>query len=227
MTCAIDIFSSGCVISELFLGGESIFSLAQLLAYRKGDYTPSPKLGRGQERMERIVTELGRGDQGRSGEGDGRQNDLPGPVGKEPSLLLPPQLRVPRLPLLLPVGHVCCMPEEGEELLNRTFLHPFVWKCGAEMLPDDSIESLRLAKDEILANLKPPERSLLPQPVLPSVFSPPPPPPTLFSSSSLLLCFLLPPLLRLAHFPALLLFLCHSHPCSSSDCLLLLTFYQC
>ncbi|EKX48615.1 hypothetical protein GUITHDRAFT_136712 [Guillardia theta CCMP2712] len=45
MTCAIDIFSSGCVIAELFLGGESIFSLSQLLAYRRREYDPSLKLG--------------------------------------------------------------------------------------------------------------------------------------------------------------------------------------
>lgn len=44
MTGAIDVFASGCVIAELFLGGESIFSLSELLAYRKAEYDPEIKM---------------------------------------------------------------------------------------------------------------------------------------------------------------------------------------
>jgi len=127
MTCAIDIFSSGCVISELFLGGESIFSLAQLLAYRKGDYTPSPKLGEIK---------------------DGAVREMAGRM-----ISLDPSARS------LASFYLRNFESRAFPSYFRTFLHPFVWKCGAEMLPDDSIESLRLAKDEILANLKPPERA--------------------------------------------------------------------
>lgn len=39
-TAAMDIFSLGCVIAELFLEGAHIFSLAQLFKYRRGEYTP-------------------------------------------------------------------------------------------------------------------------------------------------------------------------------------------
>ncbi|KAG6553996.1 hypothetical protein Mapa_004913 [Marchantia paleacea] len=41
---AMDIFSLGCVIAELFLEGQTLFDLSQLLAYRKGQYDPKPSL---------------------------------------------------------------------------------------------------------------------------------------------------------------------------------------
>ena len=44
MTGAIDVFASGCVIAELFLSGEAPFSLAELLAYRKGQYDAAHRL---------------------------------------------------------------------------------------------------------------------------------------------------------------------------------------
>jgi phosphoinositide-3-kinase regulatory subunit 4 len=39
-----DIFSLGCVIAELFLDGKATFDLAQLLAYRRKQYDPTPLL---------------------------------------------------------------------------------------------------------------------------------------------------------------------------------------
>ncbi|RUS22693.1 hypothetical protein BC937DRAFT_87736 [Endogone sp. FLAS-F59071] len=44
LTAAMDIFSVGCVIAELFLEGASIFSLSQLFKYRSSDYDPGPEL---------------------------------------------------------------------------------------------------------------------------------------------------------------------------------------
>ncbi|GLJ26656.1 hypothetical protein SUGI_0518430 [Cryptomeria japonica] len=41
---SMDIFSLGCVIAELFLEGQSLFELSQLLAYRRGQYDPGPYL---------------------------------------------------------------------------------------------------------------------------------------------------------------------------------------
>ncbi|OZJ02366.1 hypothetical protein BZG36_04469, partial [Bifiguratus adelaidae] len=41
LTSAMDVFSLGCVIAELFLEGTPIFSLSQLLKYRNGEYDPS------------------------------------------------------------------------------------------------------------------------------------------------------------------------------------------
>ena len=48
LTHEMDIFSLGCVIAELFLDGvpRSIFTLAQLLSYRKGDYDPTSFINR-------------------------------------------------------------------------------------------------------------------------------------------------------------------------------------
>jgi phosphoinositide-3-kinase regulatory subunit 4 len=40
LTEAMDIFSLGCVIAEIFLGGEVLFDLPQLLSYRDGIYDP-------------------------------------------------------------------------------------------------------------------------------------------------------------------------------------------
>ena len=37
LTPAMDIFSAGCVVAELFLDGEPLFDLARLLGYRRGD----------------------------------------------------------------------------------------------------------------------------------------------------------------------------------------------
>ncbi|KAJ8768798.1 hypothetical protein K2173_023702 [Erythroxylum novogranatense] len=41
---SMDIFSVGCVIAELFLEGQQLFELSQLLAYRRGQYDPSQHL---------------------------------------------------------------------------------------------------------------------------------------------------------------------------------------
>eukprot|EP00250_Pteridium_aquilinum_P016932 c23371_g3_i3 orf=69-4718(+) len=41
---AMDIFSVGCVIAELFMEGQALFDLSQLLAYRRGQYDPCPSL---------------------------------------------------------------------------------------------------------------------------------------------------------------------------------------
>ncbi|XP_071741690.1 serine/threonine-protein kinase VPS15 isoform X1 [Rutidosis leptorrhynchoides] len=40
----MDIFSVGCVIAELFLEGQPLFELSQLLAYRRGQFDPSQHL---------------------------------------------------------------------------------------------------------------------------------------------------------------------------------------
>jgi hypothetical protein len=37
-------FGFSCVIAELFLEGQSLFELSQLLAYRRGQYDPGPYL---------------------------------------------------------------------------------------------------------------------------------------------------------------------------------------
>uniref|UniRef100_A0A7N1A303 non-specific serine/threonine protein kinase n=1 Tax=Kalanchoe fedtschenkoi TaxID=63787 RepID=A0A7N1A303_KALFE len=41
---SMDIFSAGCVVAELFLEGQPLFELSQLLAYRRGQYDPSQVL---------------------------------------------------------------------------------------------------------------------------------------------------------------------------------------
>ncbi|XP_020241564.1 phosphoinositide 3-kinase regulatory subunit 4 isoform X2 [Asparagus officinalis] len=41
---SMDIFSLGCVIAELFLEGQPLFELSQLLAYRRGQYDPTQYL---------------------------------------------------------------------------------------------------------------------------------------------------------------------------------------
>ncbi|KAK1377666.1 Serine/threonine-protein kinase VPS15 [Heracleum sosnowskyi] len=41
---SMDIFAAGCVIAELFLEGQPLFELSQLLAYRRGQYDPSQHL---------------------------------------------------------------------------------------------------------------------------------------------------------------------------------------
>ncbi|KAJ6829294.1 phosphoinositide 3-kinase regulatory subunit 4 isoform X2 [Iris pallida] len=46
---SMDIFSLGCVIAELFLEGQPLFELSQLLAYRRGQYDPGQYLERIQD----------------------------------------------------------------------------------------------------------------------------------------------------------------------------------
>lgn len=45
---AADIFSAGCVVAEVFLDGDALFDLGELLAYRRGEGSadPSVKLAR-------------------------------------------------------------------------------------------------------------------------------------------------------------------------------------
>ncbi|KAL3686006.1 hypothetical protein R1sor_004028 [Riccia sorocarpa] len=56
---AMDIFSVGCVIAELFLEGQTLFDLSQLLAYRKGQYDPGPSLDKiPDEKIRAIVKHM-------------------------------------------------------------------------------------------------------------------------------------------------------------------------
>lgn len=44
VTEAMDVFSLGCVIAEVFLEGASLFSLSQLFKYREGEYSVEAQL---------------------------------------------------------------------------------------------------------------------------------------------------------------------------------------
>ncbi|KAI9096422.1 hypothetical protein DFS34DRAFT_581299 [Phlyctochytrium arcticum] len=46
LTAAMDVFSLGCTIAELFLEGTPLFSLSQLLRYRCGEYDPTIELAK-------------------------------------------------------------------------------------------------------------------------------------------------------------------------------------
>jgi len=46
VTPAMDIFSIGCVIAELFTEGAPLFNLSQLLDYRVGEYSPKEHLNK-------------------------------------------------------------------------------------------------------------------------------------------------------------------------------------
>jgi phosphoinositide-3-kinase regulatory subunit 4 len=46
VTPTMDVFSMGCVIAEIFLEGESIFGLSELLSYRSGELDIGPVLAR-------------------------------------------------------------------------------------------------------------------------------------------------------------------------------------
>ncbi|KAG0364248.1 Serine/threonine-protein kinase [Gamsiella multidivaricata] len=46
LTTAMDIFSVGCVIAELFSEGTPIFSLSQMFKYRSGEYDPAPYINK-------------------------------------------------------------------------------------------------------------------------------------------------------------------------------------
>lgn len=59
VTPAMDIFSCGCVIAEMYLGGDPIFDLEQLLRYRDGAYDPMEKLKKIKDPMVRgMVTHM-------------------------------------------------------------------------------------------------------------------------------------------------------------------------
>ncbi|KAL8165476.1 UNVERIFIED_CONTAM: phosphoinositide-3-kinase, regulatory subunit 4 [Gekko kuhli] len=56
---AMDIFSAGCVIAELFTEGVPLFDLSQLLAYRNGLFSPEPVLNKIEDRSIReLVTQM-------------------------------------------------------------------------------------------------------------------------------------------------------------------------
>ncbi|KAG0348375.1 Serine/threonine-protein kinase [Podila humilis] len=46
LTSAMDVFSIGCVIAELFSEGTPIFSLSQMFKYRSGEYDPTPYINK-------------------------------------------------------------------------------------------------------------------------------------------------------------------------------------
>ncbi|KAG8572795.1 hypothetical protein GDO81_012164 [Engystomops pustulosus] len=52
---AMDIFSAGCVIAELFTEGVPLFDLSQLLAYKKGQFSPDQVLGKIEDSSIRLL----------------------------------------------------------------------------------------------------------------------------------------------------------------------------
>ena len=46
LTPAMDIFSAGCVLAELFMDGRSLFDLSTLHAFRRGEYSPAEALAK-------------------------------------------------------------------------------------------------------------------------------------------------------------------------------------
>ncbi|XP_065061458.1 phosphoinositide 3-kinase regulatory subunit 4-like [Rhopilema esculentum] len=58
MTFAMDIFSAGCVIAELFCEGSPLFDLSQLLAYKNGDYSPEVKLSKIDNKIKELIKQM-------------------------------------------------------------------------------------------------------------------------------------------------------------------------
>jgi len=58
MTYAMDIFSAGCVIAELFCEGNALFDLSQLLAYKTGDYSPEVKLNKIDSNIKGLIKHM-------------------------------------------------------------------------------------------------------------------------------------------------------------------------
>src|ERR1700722_14350723 len=59
VTEAMDVFSVGCVIAELFLEGAPLFSLSQLFKYREGEFNVDAALGGIEDVAVRVSTSLG------------------------------------------------------------------------------------------------------------------------------------------------------------------------
>uniref|UniRef100_A0A8C5PK20 Phosphoinositide 3-kinase regulatory subunit 4 n=1 Tax=Leptobrachium leishanense TaxID=445787 RepID=A0A8C5PK20_9ANUR len=56
---SMDIFSAGCVIAELFTEGVPLFDLSQLLAYKKGQFSPDQVLNKIEDRsIRQLVTQM-------------------------------------------------------------------------------------------------------------------------------------------------------------------------
>lgn len=54
VTEAMDVFSAGCVIAELFLEGTPLFTLSQLLRYKEGKYDPSSAVSKIEDEEVRV-----------------------------------------------------------------------------------------------------------------------------------------------------------------------------
>ncbi|KAK9806003.1 hypothetical protein WJX73_003643 [Symbiochloris irregularis] len=55
---AMDIFSLGCCLAELFLDGNALFDLSKLLSYRGGDFDPAPSLNKVEPEMRRMILHM-------------------------------------------------------------------------------------------------------------------------------------------------------------------------
>ncbi|KAF9011876.1 other/VPS15 protein kinase [Cyathus striatus] len=59
VTEAMDCFSAGCVIAELFLEGAQLFTLSQLYKYREGEYSVEPHLASiGDEGIQNLIMQM-------------------------------------------------------------------------------------------------------------------------------------------------------------------------
>jgi phosphoinositide-3-kinase regulatory subunit 4 len=58
LTPEMDIFSLGCTIAEIFLEGTALFTLSQLLRYRKNEYSPLDKLSQIKPEIREMIIEM-------------------------------------------------------------------------------------------------------------------------------------------------------------------------
>lgn len=54
VTEAMDVFSAGCVLAELFLEGTALFTLSQLFKYRSGEFDPDSHLSLIEDELIRV-----------------------------------------------------------------------------------------------------------------------------------------------------------------------------
>ncbi|KAL6780917.1 hypothetical protein ACKKBG_A09020 [Auxenochlorella protothecoides x Auxenochlorella symbiontica] len=57
-TPAMDVFSLGCTLAELFLDGQALFTYSRLLAYRAGSFDPGPSLDRMPPGVQDLVAHM-------------------------------------------------------------------------------------------------------------------------------------------------------------------------
>ncbi|GAB4818761.1 hypothetical protein N2152v2_005807 [Parachlorella kessleri] len=62
LTPAMDVFSAGCVLAELFMDGQPLFDYSKLLAYRLGQYDPAPALDKVEAGVREVVLHMTRRD---------------------------------------------------------------------------------------------------------------------------------------------------------------------
>lgn len=150
LTPAMDVFSAGCCLAELFTEGHALFDLTQLLAYRVGDYHPNKVLDKIDDpRVKALIEHMIERD-------PGSRHSIDQYLEQERGLAFPENFYSFLWPFLKQFAVTPIMPHDDKIKQIKNSLSDILVALGAE---DKSLTNQKDAEDEEKKDKEKPERN--------------------------------------------------------------------